>query len=169
MMDWGVFALSGTGASGVAGLVTTGDGVYKMARTLSPQSPNQVSAPGRKIITAWIDGGNGATATAQALPRDLTLDGDTGELLQQLSPELQALRTGSGDPVGVRSLQVEVVATFYLAADADPDAVFGVNVLMSEDGTDMQVRVSNVKSSVHKHRCHRVLVLVIDRATAELC
>jgi hypothetical protein len=80
----------------------------------------------------------GATATAQALPRDLSLDPASGALLQQLSPELQLLRTGSGSPSGVRGLQLEVVADFTVSQDVDPQAEFGVSVLVSEDGEDAQ-------------------------------
>jgi hypothetical protein len=103
-----------------------------MARTLSPSSPNQVLAPGRKVITAWID----VAVNAQALPRDLSLDPVDGALLQAFSPELATLRTGSGDPERVRAQAVEITADFVVGPDADPAAVFGVWALLSEDGSD---------------------------------
>lgn len=80
MVDWGTFSRANNGRPGVGGLVANGAGAYKMARVLSPASANQVSAPGRKVITAWID--LGSHGQAAALPRDLSLDPATGELLQ---------------------------------------------------------------------------------------
>jgi hypothetical protein len=140
MVDWG-FAIPNpappAGAKGVAALNASGTGAYKMARTLSPSSPNQVLDPGRKIMMAWLDlAGIGQSGS---LPRDISLDAVTGELLQQFSPELQALRLGSGDPAGLRAQQLEVVATFTVAASAPSDASFGVRVLASDDGGDYQV------------------------------
>lgn len=93
---------------------------------------------GRKIMSAWLDGGGEGGGQANSLPRDLSLDASTGELLQQFSPELKALRTGSGAPAGLRSQQVEIIADFSVAAGADPQAEFGVAVLLSEDGADAQ-------------------------------
>jgi hypothetical protein len=140
MIDWGTFSpVPDSTAQGVAALTGNGYGPYKMARTLSPSSANQVLNPGRKIITAWLDGGG--YGQANSLPRDLSLDATTGELLQQFSPELKALRTGGGAPAGVRSQQVEIFAVFTLAAGADPQAEFGVAFAQSEDGEDEQ-RVS---------------------------
>lgn len=144
MLDWGAFARAGNGAAGVAALVGAGGGPYKMARTLSPSSANQVTAAGRKVLTAWLDLGarGGGGGQAAALPRDLSLDAGTGELLQAFAPELQALRVGSGNPVGLRAQQLEVVADFAVAAGADAQAEFGVDVLLSEDGADAaRVRV----------------------------
>lgn len=136
MIDWGCMKDGGApGATGVAALVGGAGGPYKMARTLSPQSPNQVAAPGRKIITAWVDDGAGV---GQALPRDLSLDAASGALLQQFSPELQALRLGGGAPAGLRTQQLELVAEFAVAAGADSQAEFGVRALLSEDGADAQ-------------------------------
>lgn len=57
---------------------------------------------------------------------------------QAFSAELAALRTGSGDPAGLRSAQAEVVIDFALAAGADPQAEVGLDVLLSEDGEDAQ-------------------------------
>jgi hypothetical protein len=52
---------------------------------------------------------------------------------------VQALRTGSGDPAAVSSLQVEVVADFTLGPEVDPaTAAFGFDVLVSPDGLDRQ-------------------------------
>ena len=57
MVDWGSFSIKDATKTGVAALVGNGRGPYKMARTLSPSSANQVRDAGRKIITAWLDGG----------------------------------------------------------------------------------------------------------------
>ena len=140
MVDWG-FAVPNpsppAGATGVAALNASGTGAFKMSRTLSPSSPNQVLDAGRKIMMAWLDlAGIGQSGS---LPRDMSLDASTGELLQQLSPELKALRTGSGDPAGLRAQQLEVVAVFSVSAAAPADAEFGVRVLASDDGSDAQV------------------------------
>ena len=62
-----------------------------------------------------------------------------GELTQAFVPELQVLREGSGDPTIVQSQQVEVFATFYVSLEADAAAIFGVNVDVSEDGSEFQV------------------------------
>jgi hypothetical protein len=139
MIDWGSFSVHNESNRGVAALAGNGRGPFKMARTLSPSSANQVLDAGRKVMSAWLDGGG--MGQANSLPRDLSLDAETGELLQQFSPELQALRTGGGAPEGLRSAQVEVVATFTVAAGADPQAEFGVAVWQSEDGAD-ETRVS---------------------------
>jgi len=142
MLDWGCTRDGGAaGAAGVAALVAGAGGPWKMARTLSPQSPNQVNGAGRKIITAWVDAGAGV---GQALPRDLSLDAVSGELLQAFAPELRALRTGSGAPAGLRSQQVEVYAVFAVAAGADAQAEFGVRALLSEDGLDAQTLAVNL-------------------------
>lgn len=141
MIDWGTFSIHDASKTGVAALKGNGRGPYKMARTLSPSSANQVLEPGRKIITAWLDGGGFGQGQAVSLPRDLSLDAKTGELLQMFSPELAQLRLGSGDPAGVQGLQVEIFASFTVSAGADAAAVFGVAVLQSEDGEDEQ-RVS---------------------------
>lgn len=149
MIDWGAFAPTGEG-NGIAGLSST-SGQYMMARTLSTL-PNQVVGDGRKIMVAWIGGGS---AASQALPRDLSLDknGQYG-LLQQFVPELQILRIpGSHRTVHLHSTndlavyknnqvrvpnlisqQVEITILFTLT-NSNPD-VFGVNVLLSEDGQD---------------------------------
>ena len=133
MIDWGSTGLSGVpNATGVAALSAIKGGPYKMARTLSPSSANQVLHPGRKVMTAWLD----VAVNAQALPRDLTLDANDGALLQAFSPELIALRMGSGDPEGVRAQAVEIVADFTVSPDADPSASFGILALLSEDGSD---------------------------------
>ena len=133
MLDWGSLGVDPAAAgTGVAALRAIGGGPYKMARTLSPASPNQVAAPGRKVVTAWLD----VAVNAQALPRDLSLDPADGALLQALSPELQALRTGSGDPERIRAQAVEIVADFTVGPDADPGAAFGVWALLSPDGAD---------------------------------
>lgn len=134
MVDWGALGLNdgAGGGTGVAALRAIGGGPYMMARTLSPASANQVAASGRKVITAWLN----VAVNAQALPRDLSLNPADGALLQAFSPELQALRTGGGDPEGVRAQAVEIVADFTVAAGADPDAQFGVWALLSADGTD---------------------------------
>lgn len=133
MIDWGSLGLNpASGGTGVAALRAIGGGPYKMARTLSPSSGNQVALPGRKVITAWVD----VAVNAQALPRDLSLDRSDGALLQAFSPELAALRTGSGDPERVRAQAVEIVADFSVGPDADPAAVFGFWALLSEDGGD---------------------------------
>jgi hypothetical protein len=144
MIDWGCAGPRPEGSSssssstppptGIASLQPLAGGPYKMARTLSPASANQVAAPGRKVMTAWLDLGEGASA--QALPRDLSLDAATGALLQAFSPELQALRASSGDPEAARGQAVEVVADFTIGSDAAKDAVFGVLALASEDGLD---------------------------------
>lgn len=132
MIDWGVFGDDGTGTPGIPGLTPNKGGTYMMARTLSPQSPNQVAAPGRKIITAWINGNGG---TAQALPRDLSLDPETGELLQAFSPELQLLRLPSKDSGTLpRSGQMEIYAQFAVTATADPARHFGLLLQQAEDG-----------------------------------
>ena len=141
MVDWGSFSIKDATKTGVAALVGNGRGPYKMARTLSPSSANQVRDAGRKIITAWLDGGGFGQGQAASLPRDLTLDATSGALLQQFSPELAQLRLGSGDPAGVSGLQVEVFASFAVSAGADAAAEFGVAVLQSADGEDEQ-RVS---------------------------
>ena len=140
MIDWG-FAIPNpsppAGATGVAALNASGTGAYKMARTLSPSSANQVRDAGRKIMMAWLDlAGIGQSGS---LPRDISLDAASGELLQAFSPELQALRTGSGDPAGLRSQQLEAVADFVVAPGAPADSAFGVRVLLSDDGSDCQV------------------------------
>jgi hypothetical protein len=133
MLDWGSLGVDPRApGAGAAALRAIGGGPYKMARTLSPASPNQVAAPGRKVVTAWLD----VAANAQALPRDLSLDAADGALLQSFSPELRALRTGSGDPERVRAQAVEIVADFTVGPGADPGAVFGVWALLSEDGAD---------------------------------
>jgi hypothetical protein len=137
MVDWGCAGPrppSAGGGVGVAALQPLAGGPYKMARTLSPASANQVAAPGRKVMTAWLD--LGAAASAQALPRDLSLDPASGALLQAFSPELQALRASSGDPESARGQAVEVVADFAIGPGAAADAVFGLVALASEDGQD---------------------------------
>jgi hypothetical protein len=140
MIDWGTFSpVPGTSEQGIAALRDNGYGPYKMARTLSPSSSNQVRDPGRKILSAWLDGGG--MGQGNSLPRDLSLDSTTGELLQQFSPELKALRTGTGSPAGIRSQQIEIFALFTVTASADPQAEFGVAFAQSEDGEDEQ-RVS---------------------------
>jgi hypothetical protein len=140
MIDWGSFSpLPDSTAQGVEALIGNGYGPYKMARTLSPSSSNQVRDRGRKIITAWLDGGS--FGQSNSLPRDLSLEFSTGELLQQFSPELKSLRIGSGSSIGVRSQQIEIVAKFSLSSTVDPQAEFGVAFAQSEDGEDEQ-RVS---------------------------
>ena len=136
MLDWGSLAVdegAPAGARGVAALRAIDAGPYKMARTLSPASANQVAVAGRKVVTAWLD----VAASAQALPRDLSLDAADGALLQTFSPELAALRTGSGDPAAARGQAVEIVADFTVSpAAAAAGAVFGLWALASEDGAD---------------------------------
>ena len=133
MIDWGSLGLDpAASGSGAAALRAIGGGPYKMARTLSPASPNQVAAAGRKVITAWLD----AAVNAQALPRDLALDPADGALLQAFSPELQALRTGDGDAERARGQAVEIVADFVVGPGADPAAAFGVWALLGSDGAD---------------------------------
>jgi hypothetical protein len=154
MIDWGSFSpIQDSNAKGIAALIGNGYGPYKMARTLSPSSANQVKDAGRKIITAWIDGQG--FGQGNSLARDLSLDSITGELLQQFSPELQALRTSSNTNTNYtsisisdfkslsnpRSQQIEIVAIFTLTASADPMSEFGVAFAQSEDGEDEQ-RVS---------------------------
>ena len=148
MIDWGAFAPTGTG-KGIAGLAST-SGQYMMARTLSAL-PNQVNGAGRKIMIAWIGGG---TAASQSLPRDLTLDKNGQGLLQQFVPELQILRISNRHQnlvinrekketnskpwlriTDVQSQQVEITVLFTLTNNNYPD-VFGINVLLSEDGQD---------------------------------
>ena len=139
MIDWGSFSpIADSSNQGVAALNSNGYGPYKMARTLSPSSSNQVTEPGRKIISAWLDGGS--YGQANSLPRDLSLDPQSGDLLQQFSPELMVLRTGASSPE-IRSQQIEIVALFSLTADVNPQAEFGVAFAQSEDGEDEQ-RVS---------------------------
>lgn len=133
MIDYGSLGLSGAlNATGIAALRAIDAGPYKMARTLSPSSANQVLDAGRKVMTAWLD----VAVNAQALPRDLTLDPVDGALLQAFSPELAALRLGDGDPEHVRAQAVEIVADFTVGPDADPTASFGIMALLSEDGAD---------------------------------
>jgi sucrose-6-phosphate hydrolase SacC (GH32 family) len=140
MIDYGSLSPKpGSTEQGMAALTGNNRGPFKMARTLSPNSANQVLDAGRKVMSAWLDGG--AFGQANSLPRDLSLDAVTGELLQQFAPELAALRLGSGAPTGMRAAQVEVIATFTVSAAADPQAEFGVAVWQSEDGLDEQ-RVS---------------------------
>lgn len=111
MIDWGYAEPADNGLTGVAALRPSGAGAYKMARTLSPSSPNQVrapasmppttgtrppppllqvAAPGRKVMVAWLD--LGSAGQSGSLPRDLSLHPTTGALLQQFSPELQVRR-----------------------------------------------------------------------------
>ena len=80
MVDWGFAQPNGVpGLTGVAALNGTGQGAYKMCRTLSPSSPNQVLDPGRKIMMAWLDlAGIGQSGS---LPRDMSLDAASGALL----------------------------------------------------------------------------------------
>lgn len=162
MVDWGAFTPSDNGGVGIAGLAST-SGQFMMARTLSTE-PNQVAAAGRRVMIAWIGGGD---AASQSLPRDLSLDPDGAGLLQAFVPELQVLR-GPGSAPGryerleahtpaavaaagataaataagklrtrqVISQTVEVLAVFDVDATAAPDAVFGVSLLLSEDGQD---------------------------------
>ena len=133
LIDWGALQPANNGKTGVAALEDAGGGMYTMARTLSPGSPNQVAHGGRKIITAWVPS---KPVPAQALPRDLSLDPATGALLQQFVPELQVLRVGSGDPSGLRSQALEVVADFTIARGAEGRVPpFGITVLASGDGT----------------------------------
>jgi hypothetical protein len=136
LIDWGCAGPRPAGVNdsgrGVGALQPLRGGPYKMARTLSPASANQVAAPGRKVMTAWLD----VAASAQALPRDLSLDAATGALLQAFSPELQALRNSSGSPEDARGQALEVVADFFVGPGAAADAVFGLLVLASEDGAD---------------------------------
>lgn len=141
MIDWGYAEPADNGQTGIAALRPSGSGAYKMARTLSPSSPNQVTGAGRKVIMAWLDLGGGGQGGS--LPRDLSMDASTGELLQQFAPELQALRTGSGNPADAASLQIEVIADFTLGPGVNTStAAFGFDVLVSADGTDRQsVRV----------------------------
>jgi hypothetical protein len=133
MIDWGSLGLntSPTG-KGVYALKAINGGPYKMARTLSPSSANQVLETGRKVITAWLD----VATSAQALPRDLSLDTVDGSLLQAFSPELTALRLGNGDPKSVLAQAVEIVVDFTVNPGADSNASFGVWALLSADGTD---------------------------------
>lgn len=136
MIDWGALGLSGApGGTGVGALRAGQRGPYKMARTLSPASPNQVLDAGRKVITAWLD----VAVNAQALPRDLSLDPTDGALLQAFSPELTGLRLGNGDAEGVRGQAVEIIADFTVGPGADPQARFGVGALASLDGSDALV------------------------------
>jgi hypothetical protein len=86
MVDWGAFAPTGSG-TGVASLASVG-GEFMMVRTLSTH-PNQVTVGGRRVMIAWIGGGNGG---AQSLARDMTLDPGGAGLLQQFVPELKTLR-----------------------------------------------------------------------------
>ena len=135
MIDWGSLGLNTSPnctGKGVNALKAIGAGPYKMARTLSPSSSNQVLETGRKVITAWLD----VAVSAQALPRDLTLDPTDGALLQAFSPELTVLRQGNGDPERIHAQAVEIVVDFTVGPDADPDSSFGFWALLSEDGTD---------------------------------
>jgi hypothetical protein len=78
---------------------------------------------------------------AQSLPRDMSWDSAAGALLQAFSPELRALRATDGDPARVASQAVEVVADFTLGPGADPGALFGVELLLSEAGDSVRVGV----------------------------
>lgn len=137
LMDWGsTMRAGGGGKRGLAALrLGNAGGPFKMARTLSPSSPNQVTGPGRKVVTAWID----APRPAQALPRDLSLDPASGELLQAFSPELQALRSGDA----LAGAQIELLVTFAVRAfgAAPPPPDFGVAVLIG-GGTSLNVTIS---------------------------
>ena len=59
------------GKPGVESLVASGDGSYKMTRTVNPSDPNKVTGNGRKIIFAWLD--FGANGQSSALPRDISI------------------------------------------------------------------------------------------------
>lgn len=148
MLDWSDFYSLDNGLPGIAGLAAYGGtGNYMMARTLSTH-PNQVAVQGRRILTAWI---NYPLPAVQALPRDLTLAADGSGLLQQFVPELQILRNSSvgshhrlqidlsagitADSLrsSISSMQFEVTCAFTVAEGVS-DAVFGINVLASDDG-----------------------------------
>jgi hypothetical protein len=154
---------SGPQAVGLAGLSSKGYGegqFYSMARTLS-EHPNQVAQAGRKTILGWI---GGQTPAMQSLPRDLTLAADGSGLLQDFARELLALRKpappagaavlargagagaavavaaasagggGSGGGAPLRSGQVEIVASFAVAAGAASPPPFGVRMLVDSSG-----------------------------------
>lgn len=152
-----------SGCIGMAGLYNAaGTGQFRMARTISTGSDDQVRGPaGRHIILSWV--GEPASAL-QSLPRDLSLATDGSGMLQQFVPELKMLRiNGSSDQLRVNSpapviapvsvagaalqpdrlrsrlqtQQFELTCTFTVSPDADPYIVFGLNVLMSYDGQDL--------------------------------
>ena len=57
MIDWGYAAPANNGLTGVAALQPSGGGAYKMARTLSPSSPNQVrnlSHFNMRLSVVWL-------------------------------------------------------------------------------------------------------------------
>jgi len=95
---------------------------------------------------AWLDFGD--TGESGSLPRDLSLDPETGELLQSFSPELQGLRNSSvpRGGLGAKGLQLEVFAQFSVAqGGVGPPyhAEFGLKL----DGVDAQTALSSEGSS----------------------
>jgi len=135
MVDWGAFTSNpNNNLRGRAGLVATGNGPYRMMRTISID-PNQVARRGRKVAFAWLQPTQ--VTASQALARDLTLDPLGTGLLQQFVPELQVLRLpGPTFPTTtVFSQQIEVF-TQCTISQGSGDTSFGIFVLLSSDGLD---------------------------------
>jgi hypothetical protein len=131
MVDWGSFTpKADSTAVGLDRLDGTASRGFSMARTLGSEEPNQVFAPGRRVLIGWTGPDDAdvfqGVGSAQSLPRELDLASDKS-LTQRFVPELQTLRekhqsTSDASPeMDVGGLQAEVYAVFPETCGATAD------------------------------------------------
>lgn len=129
MVDWGSFTFKSgheqllrEGTSGLDLLTGTASRGLSMARTLGSEEADQVSQPGRRVLIGWTGPAPGeilgGSASAQSLPRDLSLDPESSRMLQRFVPELATLRQGAATAIDAATTTaagmqpVEVLAAF---------------------------------------------------------
>mmetsp|Transcript_1154 Transcript_1154/g.2196 ORF Transcript_1154/g.2196 Transcript_1154/m.2196 type:complete len:242 (-) Transcript_1154:365-1090(-) len=133
-----------SGCFGRSCLGETQQKVYSMARTLGSENPNQVLDSGRKVMYAWMKGGDPNSIIS--LGRDLGLD-ENLTLTQEFVPELQSLRINGShvslpaEESALPGMYAEVYAEFSNLIKAQKLGFhrFGINVLQC--GEDEYTRV----------------------------
>eukprot|EP01002_Notosolenus_urceolatus_P011687 NODE_403_length_2109_cov_24.556796_g324_i0.p1 GENE.NODE_403_length_2109_cov_24.556796_g324_i0~~NODE_403_length_2109_cov_24.556796_g324_i0.p1 ORF type:complete len:659 (-),score=118.06 NODE_403_length_2109_cov_24.556796_g324_i0:67-2043(-) len=119
IFDWG-------GISYANGAYVFGPQVFTMARTMSAPHWNQVLMPGRRVLAGWTrDYQTGASL--QALPRDITIDEKTGEVLQMFVPELKNARMTGAQTRGFGGRRCEVLAEFVVTDPKSAHNGFGIS------------------------------------------
>ena len=213
MVDWGAFTLANgsripgtrmpppnaTGVQLLSGMASRG---LSMARTLGSEESDQVNKPGRRVLIGWTGPADwrvqvvsqGIPASAQSLPRDLSLAPDRS-LLQAFVPELQMLRRRhvSGAAIAVAGLQAEVLARFPPSCAAQGhsggacglqldnygelmlDTPRGLVTLDLTAGNNSAIRAGPMPPlltpgqggfTVHLYIDHQILELIVNNSTA---